>query len=433
MSGGGVRFHSLDAWLSWQETLHPKAIDLGLERVRRVFERLGARRPAPLVATVAGTNGKGSAVALLEAIYRAAGYRVGAYTSPHLLRYNERIRIDGAEAADPALCDAFARIDAARGEESLTYFEFGTLAALDLFADAKLDIALLEVGLGGRLDAVNIVDADAALVTTIGRDHTEWLGDDLDSIGREKAGIFRAGAAAICADPAPPAVLRRVARETGARWFAAGEHFRAIRRPDAWDWRGSGDSYTRLPLPAVAGLHQLNNAAGVLMAVQYLSSRLPVPRTAIESGLRTAGLPGRIQRIQGDVIQWLDVAHNPQAAGALAEALRERPAPGRTLAVLGMMADKDCRAFVTALAGCVDAWFATALPTPRALPVDRLVQCIRAAGGAQPVTACADMSTAQREALKTARSGDRLVVCGSFHTVAEWLATSELEAGRKNA
>jgi len=433
MTGDGPRFHSLDAWLSWQETLHPKAIDLGLERVQRVYRRLGARRPAPRVITVAGTNGKGSAVALLEAIYRAAGYRVGAYTSPHLLRYNERVRIDAVEVSDAALCGAFARIDAARGAASLTYFEFGTLAALELFADAALDIALLEVGLGGRLDAVNIVDADVALITRIGRDHTDWLGEDLESIGREKAGVFRAGAAAICADPAPPAVLERRARELGARWFAAGERFRASIRAHDWDWQGPGVTYRHLPPPKVEGVHQLDNAAGVLMAVQYLSAQLPVAREALISGLRSAQLPGRGQRIEGDVEQWLDVAHNPQAAAALAGVLAQRPARGRTWAVFGIMADKDCGAFVAALAGRVDGWFATALRTPRALPVEALFACIEAADTGHPVTACMDMRAARRAALDAAHPGDRILVCGSFYTVAEWLAASETEAGNSYA
>lgn len=427
MPGDGARFHSLDAWLRWQETLHPKAIDLGLDRVRRVYERLGGQRPAPVVVTVAGTNGKGSAVALLEAIYRAAGYRVGAYTSPHLLRYNERIRIDGAEVADSALCAAFARIDAARGDDTLTYFEFGTLAALTLFAAADLDVAVLEVGLGGRLDAVNIVDADAALVTSIGRDHTDWLGDSLTAIAREKAGVFRAGAAAICADPAAPAALAGAARDAGAHWLAAGAAFAAQPRAGRWDWRGPDTALAGLPLPAAPGEHQLNNAAGVLMAVQYLWPRLPVAREAIEAGLRAAHAPARIQRLAGEVEQWLDVAHNPQAAAALANTLDARPAHGRTLAVLGIMADKDCTGFVAALAGRVDAWYATAPATPRALPVDALGACIAAAAGDVPLVRCPDVATAKRAALAAARPGDRLLVCGSFYTVAEWLATRTTE------
>jgi dihydrofolate synthase/folylpolyglutamate synthase len=423
----GARFRTLDEWLAWQETLHPRAIDLGLERVDRVHRHMGGARPAPLVITVAGTNGKGSTVALLEAIYLAAGYRVGSYTSPYLLRYNERVRIDGREVSDRQLCDTFARVDAARGDDTLTYFEFGTLAALDLFAAADLDIALLEVGMGGRLDAVNIIDADVALVTSIGVDHTAWLGDGPDDIAREKAGIFRAGRAAISADPDAPAALAIAARETGADWYAAGARFRVVSRGDGWDWKGPRGDWMDLPRPAAAGVHQLNNAAGALMAVQYLSSRLPVSREAVAAGLARAGVPGRIQRIGGDVEQWLDVAHNPQAAAALAGVLADDRGRGRTLAVIGMMADKDCRGFVTALSGQVDLWFATALQMPRASDPESLARCIEAVAGPACVRVCRDMAAAKRSALEAACAGDRVLVCGSFYTVAEWLnATGEV-------
>ena len=422
------RFDNLGDWLAWQETLHPAAIELGLERVGRVHERLGGRRPAPLVVTVAGTNGKGSSVAFLEAMLRAAGHRTGAYTSPHLLRYNERIRIDGEPVPDAALCEAFARIDAARGSDSLTYFEFGTLAALELFADAGLDVALLEVGLGGRLDAVNIVDPDVALVTRIGLDHTEWLGADREAIGAEKAGIFRAGRPALCSDPAPPAALRARARALAAPWHALGTQFHHHLAGDgrSWSWRAGQTRHEGLPLPALAGRHQLDNASGALMALECLRDRLPVSQHALAAGLREARPAGRFQIVGGAVEQVLDVAHNALGARVLAAALAGRPAAGRTLAVLGMMADKDCAAFVAALRGVVDAWWTVGLADARAAAADDLCDCIRQHAGAG-CRACTDAHAARAALGAEARAGDRILVCGSFHTVAEWLAAASSE------
>ncbi len=425
----GVRFDNVHDWLAWQETLHPAAIDLGLDRVQRAHERLGGRRPAPVVVTVAGTNGKGSSVAFLEAMLGAAGYRTGAYTSPHLLRYNERIRVDGEPVPDTALCAAFARIDAARGADSLTYFEFGTLAALELFADAGLDVALLEVGLGGRLDAVNLVDPDVALVTRIGLDHTEWLGSDREAIGVEKAGIFRAGRPAVCSDPAPPAALPARARALGAPWHALGEQFghRLAGDGSSWSWCAGQARHEDLPLPALAGRHQLDNASGALMVLECLRGRLPVPRHALVAGLREARPAGRFQRLAGAVEQVLDVAHNALGAETLAAALAERPVAGRTLAVLGMLADKDCAAFVAALRGQVDAWWAVGLADARAAAADDLCACIRRAAPAAGCEVCGDVRAAHAGLCAEARAGDRILVCGSFHTVAEWLAAAPSE------
>ena len=420
-----ARFSSLDEWLSWQETLHPRAIDLGLERVARVAGRLGYGRPAPLVISVAGTNGKGSCVALLEAILLAAGYRVGAYTSPHLLRYNERIRLDGAEVDDDAICEAFARVDAARIDESLTYFEFGTLAALDIMSRSGVDVALLEVGLGGRLDAVNLVDADVALITAIGIDHTDWLGPDRASIAREKAGILRRGRPAICGDRDPPGSLLEYAAQCGARLTVAGRDYSFSVAADGatWYWQGRDSRLQVLPVPALPGVHQLDNAAAVLAVLEALASRLPVTVAALHAGLRQVRLPGRIQRIEGPVEQVLDVSHNAQAAQALASSLQQMPIAGRCHALLGMMKDKDIAGFVQPLLPHVDAWYPCDLQPARAASAAALAAGIRACGvGGHAVVECRGVQQAAAALQAQARHSDRLLVCGSFYTVAEWSA-----------
>jgi dihydrofolate synthase/folylpolyglutamate synthase len=419
------RFATLAEWLAWQETLHPVAIDLGLERIAAVARDLGLLAPACPVITVAGTNGKGSSVALLEAMLRAAGYRVGVYTSPHLLRYNERIRIDGVAVSDADLCAAFARVDAARGERSLTYFEFGTLAALLLFAAADLQAMVLEVGLGGRLDAVNILDADVALVTAIDIDHSAWLGDDRDSIGREKAGIFRAGRPAVCGDPDPPGSVPAAARALGADWHGRDGAFGYRVGERDWTWWGREREYAHLPLPALVGAHQLDNAAAVIQTLLCLEPRLPVARAALEQGLREVRLPGRFQRLPGPVERVLDVAHNPQGARVLAQTLGREAVAGRTRLVLGMLADKDVAAFVTPLAGLVDQWYLGGLDVPRGLDARALRERLPDELSAGRVTLAEDVPSAYRGAMAEARPGDRVVVCGSFHTVAGVLAILE--------
>ncbi|MDX1697320.1 MAG: bifunctional tetrahydrofolate synthase/dihydrofolate synthase, partial [Thiohalobacterales bacterium] len=366
------RFSTLDDWLGWQETLHPDPIELGLARVGEVAARLGLLSPPATVISVAGTNGKGSSVAMLDAIYRAAGYRTGVYTSPHLLKYNERIRVDGREIDDAGLCAAFERIDAARGDVSLTYFEFGTLAALDIFSRARPDIIILEVGMGGRLDAVNIIDADVALVTAIGIDHSAWLGNDREAIGREKAGIYREGRPAICSDPAPPATLEQTARAVGAGWRALGEHF-DYRRSDAhWQWQGNGRRHDALPLPALQGRQQLDNAAGVIMATEVLQVRHPVPVAALAEGLRGVSLAGRCQLLPGRIERVLDVAHNLDSARLLAAWLADHPATGETWLVLGMLADKDAAGLEAILSPVIDHWCLAGLPGERGLPAGEL-------------------------------------------------------------
>jgi dihydrofolate synthase/folylpolyglutamate synthase len=412
------RFDTLADWLAWQETLHPRSIDLGLERVRAVADRLGLTAPAWPVVTVAGTNGKGSCVALLETIYRSAGYRTASYTSPHLLRYNERVRIDGGEATDAALCAAFERIDRARQDITLTYFEFGTLAALLLFQETPPAVALLEVGLGGRLDAVNIVDADVALVTAIGLDHAAWLGDDREAIGREKAGILRTDRPAVCADPTPPASLREYADTIGAHWYGLGEQFTRRRSAAGWDWTGWRTTRTGLPLPALSGAHQLDNAAGVLAVIDLLADRLPVGRAAIEAGLRGVHLPGRFQELPGAPPIILDVAHNPDAAARLAGQLRERPVAGRTWLVLGMLADKDAAAFARALDGSVDCWCLGGLDGTRGLSADALAARIAAPDRPRDTHRFASVAAALAHAVAAAGPADRVVVSGSFLAVA---------------
>ena len=419
---GYSRFTSLKDWLVWQETLHPSSIDLSLERVRGVAERLRCRTPASVVISVAGTNGKGSSAAMLEAILLRAGYRVGCYTSPHLFRYNERLRLQGEQVSDTALCDSFERIDDARGGNTLTYFEFGTLAALDIMTGESLDVALLEVGLGGRLDAVNVVDADAALITSIGIDHTDWLGGDRDSIAREKAGIMRPARPAICGDADPPASLIAEAERIGALWHALGTDFSISQTGRGWHWEGLRSSYRDLPQPALTGSHQLANAASVLMVLETLQECLPVTRVAIEAGLKWVHLAGRIQIVPGRVEQVLDVSHNAQAAQALTNALRQRPLSGKTHAVVGMMRDKDTESFVRVLESAVTHWYPVGLKTERANTAQQLSRKMAPIVGSEGVTTCNSVTDAIKQLKPKVKRGDRVLVCGSFRTVAEWAA-----------
>jgi dihydrofolate synthase/folylpolyglutamate synthase len=403
----------LGDWLAYQETLHPRAIELGLDRVRSVAARLDLLRPRARTLTVAGTNGKGSTVALLDGIYRAAGYRVGAYTSPHLLRYNERVAIDGRLAHDAALCAAFERIEAARGTVPLTYFEYGTLAALWLFRAADVDVQVLEVGLGGRLDAVNIVDADAALVTNIGLDHTDWLGADRESIGREKAGVFRRDRVAICVDPDPPASIAATARAVGAPLRCIDVDFRySPRAQSLWDWRGRTLAFEGLPAPALFGATQLRNAAGALALVEAMQAGLPVPEAAVRAALPALRLAGRFER-RGSMI--FDVAHNAEAAQVLAHNLRDAGLAGRVRLVLGMLADKPIEAVAQTLAPVVIAAYFGGLPPPRGLPAAALAQraCILR-GERFP-----DILSAFAAAKRDLGDGEVVLVCGSFLTVSE--------------
>lgn len=386
-----------------------------------VAQRLGLLPCAATTLTVAGTNGKGSSATLASLIYRAAGYRVGLYTSPHLFRYNERIAIDGAEADDAALCAAFAAIEAARGDTPLTYFEFGTLAALWLFRASHVEVQVLEVGLGGRLDAVNIVDADCALLTNIGFDHLDWLGSDLESIGLEKAGVFRRARAAICAEAAPPASVERVARDIGADLQKLDRDYGFQQAADAasWRWEREGNSYAGLPLPGLRGRAQLRNAAGVLAAVENLQARLPVTEAALREALPQLRLRGRYER-RGHAI--FDVAHNAEATTVLAENLCADGLAGRVLLVLGMLADKPVEAVCRRLAPLVRAVFFASLPGPRGLTAEALKA--RAGAGGLDGIAAGEVADAWAQAWRAAGADDIVLVCGSFLTVA---AAAKLE------
>ncbi len=408
---------TLNEWLAWLETLHPRVIDLGLERVRLVAQRLGLEQPDFCIITVAGTNGKGSSVAMLEAILHAAGYRVGSYSSPHLIDYNERIRIQTEPLADAELCAAFTRVDAARGDTSLTYFEFGTLAALDLFRAHRREIVVLEVGLGGRLDAVNVWDADVALISAIGIDHTEWLGPDRESIGREKAGVLRAGRPAVCSDPAPPASVAQVATALGAHLYQSGRDFSFEPGADSWTWRHGGRVRSALPHPAMRGDYQLYNAAGVLMALEAVGSRFPVTQAQVRAGLLTAVLPGRFQTLPGRPLRVLDVAHNLQAVESLAANLRRQPVAGRTFAVCGMLRDKPVSDVMRVMGPEVHAWHLASLATARGASAEELHAALVSAGVTAPATLHADVASAYDAAMAAAGPEDRVVVFGSFYTV----------------
>ena len=413
-----VRFARLEDWLEWQQSAHPRPVDLGLERVARVLGRTGWRGASQPVITVGGTNGKGSCVALLESLLRAGGHRVGTFTSPHLLDYRERIRIDGRWVSEASLVAAFERIADALGGDSLTFFEYNTLAALLVFETAAPDVIVLEVGLGGRLDAVNVVDADVAVVVSVGLDHMEWLGPDVESIGREKAGIFRPGRPAICGMTAPPRSILAVAAAQGARLLLRGRDFRGDEHADgSWDFEDAHGRLAGLPAPALQGVAQVGNAATALAAVRELSARVPLSRMAVERGLTEVHLAGRFQRIGGTGgVEWvLDVAHNADAAAVLADSLARTPVRGRTLAVCGMLADKDVRAVVLAMRDRVDHWIAATTDGPRGLQDGELVT--RAAEVGVTMTRGGPVPEAMRLAAAGAAAGDRIVVFGSFHTV----------------
>jgi dihydrofolate synthase/folylpolyglutamate synthase len=408
---------SLSEWLAYLEALHPATIDLGLERVVAVRDRLDMRSPFPII-TVGGTNGKGSTSAMLESCLRCAGYHTGLYTSPHLLRYNERVNIDGREAADRALVEAFCRVEAARGDCSLTYFEFGTLAAMLMFIEARVDVAVLEVGLGGRLDAVNAFEPSCAVITSVDLDHQNYLGNTRELIGREKAGILRAGVPAIIAEPQPPLSVMEHAKAIGADVYLIDRDF-GYRAGgvqwEYWDWRGGRVS---LPLPALRGSYQLSNASAALAALTALRGSLAVEMGAIRRGLSEVELPARFQVLPGRPVVVLDVAHNPHAAVRLAENLLLLDGRGRRLAVFAMLKDKDIEAVIAAMRSSIDEWFIAPLTGPRGADIGTLQSAFQRADVAQPVTAFADVERAFAAALGQAQADDKIVVFGSFYTVA---------------
>ncbi|TLX21697.1 bifunctional tetrahydrofolate synthase/dihydrofolate synthase [Thermomonas fusca] len=412
---------TLPDWLAFIERQHPNAIAMGLERVRDVAARMGLGKPAPHVVTVAGTNGKGSTVAFVEAIARAQGLRVGAYTSPHLLRYNERVRIDGRDVDDDALIEGFEAVEAARGNIPLTYFEYGTLCALWLFARAGLDLVVLEVGLGGRLDAVNIVDADAAIVTTVGLDHQDWLGGDIEAIGFEKAGIARPFKPLVLGDDDPPASVLRHAYAIGApAWRIANDFFAEPVDAGHWRWREVGyEMILPLPMQAQGAPVQLRNAACAIAALRALD--LPLEEEALARGVADAAVAGRLQRFERAGVEIVvDVGHNPQAAAALAGWLHSQP-KRRTVAVYAALADKDAAGVVAALADEVDGWLlAGSLDAgPRGSDAATLAQ--RLAGTAAAAGCHADVAGALAAALARAAPDGRVLAFGSFHAAAEAL------------
>jgi dihydrofolate synthase / folylpolyglutamate synthase len=406
----------LDDWLSYLERLHPSSIDLGLDRVACVRDRLGLA-PKFAVITVGGTNGKGSTCAMLESCLRRAGYRTGCYMSPHLLRYNERVRIGGVEASDGALVEAFQRVELARADTSLTYFEFGTLAAVLLFVDARITVAVLEVGLGGRLDAVNAFEPDCTVVVSVALDHLAYLGSTRESIGFEKAGIFRAHKPAIVAEADAPASLLQHARDIGADLRLLDRDFGYMASEVQWrfwDWRGRRDA---LPFPALRGSYQLVNASAALAALDALRDRLPVDNGAIRRGLVEVELAARFQVLPGRPALILDVAHNPHAAVALAGNLARLHRRGKVLAVFAMLRDKDIEGVVAAVAAQVQEWFIAPLPGLRGADLERMQSALRAVSVTAPIACCADIANSLQRARESAGPDDKIVVFGSFQTV----------------
>jgi len=415
---------NLDDWLAHCERLHPKTIDMTLERVARVRDALGLRFEAPVV-MVAGTNGKGSTCAMLEAIALDAGYRVGLYIKPHLVHFQERCRVGGAPVAADSLLPHFEAVEAARGEVSLSYFEFTTLAIMRRLAAEPLDLVILEVGLGGRLDAVNCIDADCSVITSIDVDHTEYLGPDRESIGREKAGIMRAGRPVVVSDPLPPQSLLDSAAAIGADLRLLGRDFNYSGDRQQWSWGGRAKRFTGMAYPALRGVNQLLNAAGVLAVFEVLYERLPISAQAVRTGLAMVELPGRFQVVPGQPALVLDVAHNPHAVAALAQNLDQMGFFPRTHVVFGAMADKDLAQMWQRMAPLVDSWHFTDLPIARAATAQDMVRAfkdLRASGRIKTpaevnVSEHADPLAALSAAAAAADPADRILVFGSFYTV----------------
>jgi dihydrofolate synthase/folylpolyglutamate synthase len=419
--------NTLADWLTYLESLHPKTIALGLERVVQVKQRLNLQPDFPVI-IVGGTNGKGSVCAILEAILHAAGYKVGCYTSPHLLVYNERVRIAKQQVSDAELCASFTQIEQVRGDIALTYFEFGTLAAMQCFISHKVDVAILEVGLGGRLDAVNVFDADCAVVTSVDIDHTDYLGTTREQIAFEKAGIFRKGRTAICGDSDVPQALRKHAQEIGADLWCIGTNFGFNRHDGQWDYRSDVCSRSALAYPALRGAFQLNNASTALAALDALREELPVTMGVVRRGLVEVELAGRFQFVPGTPQLILDVGHNPHAARSLAQNLANLP-PAKTFAVFSMLKDKDIDGVVRALDTQVDVWLVAGIDAPRGATTAELVQVLQNAGVRGEVKPCVSLAEALNEASNRAGENDRIAAFGSFYTVAEVMRVRGLRGG----
>lgn len=416
-----MRFDTLEAWLAWQESLNPRGIELGLDRVRRVLRQMDLEQPSFQVITVGGTNGKGSVASYAAAMLQAAGLRTGRYLSPHILHYNERVAIDGIDADDAELCAAFDVVDRARSGEPLTYFEFGTLAAFEIFRRRNVDVAVLEVGLGGRLDAVNVLDADVAVVVSIGLDHVDWLGDDIETIAREKAGIFRAGRAAIFGSREMPQSIATEAARIGTTLQRYGEDFSLELSADSWSWRGAQGVVDDLPQPPLPGEHQFANASAAIASVLALHPE--ISRDAIRTGLADTRLPGRLQSLGGAPEVMLDVGHNPDAAARVADYLRANPKP--TGVVLAMLADKDVAGFVRELAPLAGQWYFAGLEGSRGQSGRQLAERLASEGLELPPQVHANVRDAAMAALAATPPEGRVVVLGSFHTVAEFLVYFE--------
>ncbi len=413
-----ARFSGLEGWLDWLETLHPKKIDLGLERIGRVLTALGLQRPPYRIITIGGTNGKGSCVAILESIYLQAGYRVGAFTSPHLWRFNERLRVDGEEISDAELIAIFETIEVARGDVTLSYFEYSAVAAIAEFARRGVQIALLEVGLGGRLDAVNALDPDASLIVSIDLDHQAWLGDTRDAVAIEKAGILRSARPAIVADRDPPATLLAYAQNLGATLHLLGRDFDYELLADGgWRYQAAASRPPILPVPPFGGRVQLGNVAACVAVIESLETELPVRDAALGRGIERVRLPARLERRLLDGVEWVfDVAHNPAAARILAAELGRCRKPRRTIAVFAAMADKDLTGIVEPFIPVVDEWLVTRAATERGASEKALLgvltACHAKSAQAQPVVA-----EACRDARSLAAAGDRVLVFGSCYMV----------------
>ena len=422
-----ARFPTLQEWLSWQQKLHFTSIDLGLERCTGVARELGLLSPDYRIITIAGTNGKGSCAMMLDMIMRRAGYRSGCYTSPHLHRYNERIRVDGLEVSDDKLCSSFSRIDQARHDVSLTYFEFGTLAALDIFQHSQLDVAILEVGLGGRLDAVNMLDADVALLCTIDIDHVRWLGQDRNAIGHEKAGIFRPRRPAVCADPDPPESVMRHAAAIGTELYVSGRDFFYEINGDSWSWHSRGRSLHDLPRPDPYNDRQVQNAAAVLMVLELLQRDFPMAQEILRGALAAFQAPGRCQVVNDEIPVVFDVAHNPQAVANLKNCLEKMPPVKSTHMVVGFLNDKDYAQMLQLLSGRAEYWYLVSLEDERRLDAKVLMEHLTGPGLTGKVSVFDSVAQAMSSARTRAVRGDRIVVTGSFITVGA--AMSWLRAG----
>lgn len=416
---------SLEAWLSYLEALHPSAIDMGLDRVRQVADQLSLQSDS-VKYVVGGTNGKGSTCAMLEAILLASGYRVGMYTSPHMIHFNERARVNGEIVSDEVLIEQFEAVQAARQDVSLTYFEFTTLAILRLFAQSNLDAIVLEVGLGGRLDAVNIVDTDCAIITSVDIDHTDWLGETREQIGYEKAHIFRPGKPAICSDPVPPKSLIDYATQIGSDLWLFGRDFNYSGDRQQWAFAGRQQRRNALAYPALRGANQLLNASAALAALEATRDRLAIPQQAVRQGLLSASLPGRFQILPGQPTTILDVAHNPHAAAVLEKNLGNMGFHPYTFAVFGMLSDKDVRAVVQHMAKRIDRWFCASLPGPRGLTAAQLAEIVREVLSSMPELSSEQPVVSEYDTVKSALGAatdlsnpdDRIIVFGSFLTVA---------------